>query len=440
MKEGEQEREALRIEAQRLKDELSDLRIEAEITQNKLRHAEESSKRRPAPLSAGLVMPQSPISEQTAPTTSSSPTFSTPPAKSASSEESGVATPPSPTMSEASIGAPPKPAPTPRIAKPRLSTNDPNITPRPSTHNINPARHGRRPSIPVSSGLTTPSATRRAASSRVDGQRGPGMTKSGSLYQIRGLIGKMQKLEERVHSARSKLPAPVNTPPRGSPRSFSVNAAGHTFVPSTVTVRSSKRRTGGSNASSVRDVGDNTPTSLLPRSNRLSIGAAVTPSRESNDSRPSSRASLSSRSSLSHAGVTTQYARPERPSSRQSLSGARTPLGHYSHNPHVEGRRPRSSLSSYGGHGHSASVSQIDEKEPDQATPTPRRSTFNRHDQTGAVPNPAGLKRRQSGQTMSGNVSIRRPSSAMAQREDGEMRPPERKKKLSGVVDVGETF
>src|SRR5947199_10156857 len=40
---GEQEREALRIETQRLRDELSDLKIEAEITQDKLRHAEQAA-------------------------------------------------------------------------------------------------------------------------------------------------------------------------------------------------------------------------------------------------------------------------------------------------------------------------------------------------------------------------------------------------------------
>lgn len=40
MREGEQEREGLRIQNQRLRDELSDLKVEAEIVQEKLRNAE----------------------------------------------------------------------------------------------------------------------------------------------------------------------------------------------------------------------------------------------------------------------------------------------------------------------------------------------------------------------------------------------------------------
>jgi chromosome segregation ATPase len=42
---GEQEREALRIENQRIRDELSDLRIEADIVQEKLRIAEATIER-----------------------------------------------------------------------------------------------------------------------------------------------------------------------------------------------------------------------------------------------------------------------------------------------------------------------------------------------------------------------------------------------------------
>jgi hypothetical protein len=40
MREGEQERESLRIQNQRLRDELTDLKVEAEIVQEKLRNAE----------------------------------------------------------------------------------------------------------------------------------------------------------------------------------------------------------------------------------------------------------------------------------------------------------------------------------------------------------------------------------------------------------------
>ena len=67
IKAGEQEREALRIETHRLRDELSDLKIEAEIRQDKLRQAEEVAgrerRRKPPSLTADIGRPQSALSE-----------------------------------------------------------------------------------------------------------------------------------------------------------------------------------------------------------------------------------------------------------------------------------------------------------------------------------------------------------------------------------------
>jgi hypothetical protein len=243
----------------------------------------------------------------------------------------------------------------------------------------------------------------------------------------------MQKLEERVHSARSRLPGPVDTPPRGSPRSGS--ALGQSSIPSTVTMRrSSRKRTSSSNAgvsSSARD-GDATP-SHIPQ-NRQSFGFPPrTPTRAHTDSRPNSRTSMSSRSSIGH-GAQTSSIPQSRPDSRQSLTGARTPLGHYSTNPMTEARRPRSSLSNYAGHNHSASMSHIEEGDSDLATPTPRRSTFNKSEFGSSIPTPSGIKSRPSG-GLSSLPTPRRISSSL-DRRDGGMAPPERKKKLSGV---GET-
>ena len=441
---GEQEREALRIETQRLRDELSDLKIEAEIAQGKLRHVENVTQRDQdkSHLSATAgTQPQSPTSEMTA---ASSPTVSTPPRpKSESTSNSEAPTPPSPPASEASAAATSTPNPP---AKTSPTGADSNTTPRPSHFSSRPPRHSRGPSIPVSNGRATPSMAHRAAT-RFNGPRAPeapGLPSSGSLRQIRGLIGQMQKLEQRVHSARSKLPAPVNTPPHASPRSGS--ALGHSAIPASVTVRSPKKRgSNASGASSVQDGETNTPVSSRQVS-RLSYAApsASTDRTGNGSSRPSSRASVSSRNSINMNGG------HQRPSSRASLSGARTPLGHYSTaSTTAESRRPRSSISgSYStahGHSHAASVSGIEEKDDRFSTPTPRRSLIGKLDlvEGSGIPTPTGIPRRQSGGALLKSygtpmASTRRTSSGMGHKDtEGEMGPPERRRKLSGV---GETY
>lgn len=426
MKNGEQERENLRIEAQRLRDELSDLKIETDIVQEKLRNSTANANhefRKPTALGPGLSVPHSP--DHSPGTSASSPIVATPPAKSVSSATSDAVTPPSPPVSESSTNMH-KPAATPNIPRPKTSVTELGSVSRPQ-HSQRP-RHSRGPSIPVSNGRSTPSVTSRRSFVRMDPAQPSGLPRSGSLYQIRGLIGKMQKLEERVQSARSRLPAPVDTPPRASPRTGSALGQ-NPPIPSSVTMRSSRKRTGGSNASSsLRDSG---ATATYTTPSRTSFGGIPQPSRSvhGGDSRPSSRTSMSSRSSISN----TNSGIPARPDSRQSLGGARTPLGHYSTNPTTESRRPRSSLSNYNNH----SMSHIDEGDSDLTTPTPRRSTYNKNEFAGsAIPTPGSLRKRPSESGVSSIAGPRRISSGLGRRE-GDMPPPDRKKKLS---ELGETY
>lgn len=314
----------------------------------------------------------------------------------------------------------------------------------------------------------TPSIPRRSTFNRLDQPpQASGLPHSGSLHQIRGLRTKMTNLEQRLKSARSKLPAPTSTPPRASPRSGS--ALGQSSIPATVTMRSNKKRTGGSNASTVHTPTVDRPSSRLSSaftpsherpSSRLSFGMpqssptrdmqnARPPSRDPQNSRPSSRASLSSRQSISHLPGAT--ASSSRPSSRQSISGARTPLGHYANSTtQSESRRPRSSVGgSYAtihGHSHSNSVSRIsnygsqpqyqDEEETNEVlTPTPSRTTtFDKGVGGSSIPGiaPNGAKKGY------GFGSGRRISSGPGV-GNGEMGPPTMKgaRKLSGV---GETY
>lgn len=448
MKIGEQEREALRIETQRLRDELSDLRVEADIRSDKLRHAEAATEQqrlwKPSNIKSRPHRTRSPVSEHSPTTTASSPTIATPPTKSASSTVSETHTPPSPPSSEPSVI--PSNTPAHPIIKSRLSMSQSTATPRPLTHLSRPARHSRGPSIPISNDRPASSVRRRSTLNRPEYlQSTHGIPSSGSLHQIRGLIGKMQKLEQRVNSARSKLPAPTSTPPQASPRSGS--ALGQSYIPPTVTMRSSKKRTGGSDSSAALM----SPTGHRP-SSRLSFGIPQpSPNRDSRSpSRPPSATSFSSRTSISHqpSGPSSSTGRP---TSRQSLSRAQTPSGHYATNAVSESRRPRSSIGgSYvathqGGHGHSASVSRLtnynphmfddaEEENGDILTPTPaRRTMLVKSDFCSAIPAPTT-----SAKKMANGVGVGRriSSGAGLRREEGDMGPPDRKR-LSGV---GETF
>lgn len=200
IKNGEQERESLRIEAQRLRDELSDLRVEAEVRQNQLRNAEAASQRqRPtkaAPLEAHSARPLSRASQHSQTTSTSSPTIPTPPTKSASSTVSDAPTPPSPPNSDHSMLGTTSTL-SKHLPKSRLSMADTNTTPRPSNVTSRTPGHTRGASTSRSN-QPTPYVSRRSTINRPGSSHtGPGLPASGSLHHIRGLIGKMQKLEER---------------------------------------------------------------------------------------------------------------------------------------------------------------------------------------------------------------------------------------------------
>ena len=471
---GEQEREGLRIETQRLRDELSDLKVEAEILQDKLR------KRNLSPIATDITAPNSPSSPTS---TASSPMISTPPdTKSVSTDAiSDTPTPPSPPMSESSATARPiaKTPSNPPKSKMRLPSGGSSITPKPSVpryqaSNLRTSRGPAGTTAPTSSSRTrnaTPSVIRNTKSKAPPTR---GLPNSQSLTHIRSLTAQMQRLEQRVQSARSKLPAPVNTPPRASPRNIS--AMGHNYMPPSVTIRSRKRNTGStaSGSSLGGDGADDTPSGKhVPRLStsgisRLSFGPVENRLNKENSesSRPSSRAfgpietrhikenSESSRPSsrasatsfirpdrpLSRAELARPVSRSEiaRPASRTSMTGSRTPLGHYSQSQLADARRPRSSIGgNFGashGHGHSQSVSNIDfdKEEMDFATPS-RRGTFSKESEGSAIP----LPRRKSGSLA---PLPRRTSSGAALRdlkEEGGMKPPGRPRKLS---HVGESY
>lgn len=422
---GEQERENLRIESQRMREELSDLKIEAELLQDKLAKQEA---RHLSTISTDMSVLESPTfdknTEDDVESTASSPLVTTPP----EAKATDVHDPPSPPMSDASAPLPKKsdapvaktPAPVGGLGrKSRLPSADHSATPKPRTKTASSSsmRPGGRPSIPG------PGAPLRTPANRSVRPATHKIPASNSLSHIRTLTAQMQRLEARVHSVRSKLPAPTHTPPRASPRGL---ATGPT-VPSTVTMRSRKRTVGSTASSSVAG-DDTTPTnpnasmpkpSHVPRLStsgisRLSFGPLPNRNPDSDASRPSSRASISS---YARPSSRTEMA-PPRPMSRSSLSGARTPLG-----------RPRSSL---GGsmHGHSASVSHIDLEEEDEGefrTPS-RRGTYSKFDADGGVQSsiPMPGSRRQSG------------SGAARRTSAGPVRPGTANgRKLS---DLGETY
>ncbi|ROT38254.1 nuclear distribution protein nude [Sodiomyces alkalinus F11] len=439
---ADKEREALRIESQRLREELSDLKIEADLLQDKLKKQEA---RHLSAVSTDLSALGSPTFDEktvaSSPTSvASSPLITTPPdaAPLCSKSPHDLRSPPSPPMSDASAHAAthaPAPMPTPMPAtrksissktpapltrKSRLPSADHSITPKPRS--LTASSSGKPPGRTVAATRTP--APRTAARTNTNTHRIPA---SNSLTHIRSLTAQMQRLEARVQSARSKLPAPIHTPPRYSPRS-SVNGAHQ--VPSTVTIRSRKRTVGSTAPSSV--AGDET----TPTNHRSSIqGTATTnPSRHVSRpsisgvsrlsfgplpnrnpcnadsdppsiSRPSSRASISS---YARPASRTEMVPPPRPASRTSLSGRRTPLG-----------RPRSSI---GMHGYSNSITHadIDEAYEDALanglrTPS-RRGTYSRYEAeasvsgipqpTSAIPVPG---RRQSG----GSVVTRRTSNGV---------------------------
>ncbi|KAF5865153.1 NADH:ubiquinone oxidoreductase [Aspergillus alliaceus] len=448
MKIGEQERESLRIENQRLRSEVSELKVETEIVQEKLRNAESHGgrRRKPAPLHRTPSTPQTPeiFSRSPGPSTVSSPIFATPPMK--TSLIAATATPPSPPISESSISMRKSITATPGFPRQKASGSESfgSRSLHGSRTQKHPHSHSRPTSFAYSNGRSASSVTSRASLSKPSpsfSKPSPSLSrstsnsnstqstvipKSGSLYQIRGLIGKMQKLEERVQSAKSKLPAPSDSPSRVSSRSGSI--VGESPVASTITVRREprKRLSGSSFGSSAHGDG----ISSYVSTSRPSFSV-----RTQGDSRPSSRTSYSSSFSHSTHPSITPSTRPE---SRQSRT--KTPLGHYSTNPITESRRPRSSLSNSAGQNVPVNgMSYIDEDE-DLSIHMSVQAKINEVRETRLPSFSAanGLKKR----TPSGIPSIPAPRSLRTStgldRREGNMGPPN--STARATTDLGETF
>lgn len=401
IKMGEQEREALRIESQRLREELSELKIEAELVQHKVKKYES----RHSTMSSDISLLGSPTFDKTATDISvdsaaSSPLIATPLdiTKSLGAPTPELLDPPSPPMSDVSSHprAPSRiqtPAPA-TMRRTRMPSVDASSRARGSTPALTTGGRtatGGRPSISINSGgggggapLRASTNSRSNVSSRNSNYKIPA---SNSLSHIRLLTAQMQRLEARVHSVRSKLPAPNggSTPPR--PPSRPALAAASTSNVSTPTVRSRRRATTQSSISiSSSLAGDDlTPassyvspsrTNHTPRIstsgvNRLSFGTQLS-DKGSEVSRPVSRSSHSSSlASYTRPVSRNGVAAPQRPTSRSSVSGVRTPVG-----------RPASSFSSTG-RGHSGSISGSrsgidflgEDFEPMYRTPS-RRGTF----------------------------------------------------------------
>ncbi|SMR48941.1 unnamed protein product [Zymoseptoria tritici ST99CH_1E4] len=465
IKQGEQEREELRIETQRLRNDLSDLKVESDINVEKLRAAEEQIEslraRKPTSLAVETLRARSPASEASG-MTALSPTASTPPPKSDSLSE--VATPPSPPLSD-----------TPAVAKTEQKT--PSLVRKkamiPDSRTPRPSFYGARAQPSHARGVSVTSSTSTALtdgkSMRPSGLRPPrvsraaqdSLPRSESLYQIRGLIGRMQKIEERVHSARSKLPAPGRTP-TGSPRAGS--ALGEN-IPSSVTVRRSMKRPSGSMASSgLRDEETDTSTADSSRRDshvrRLSYGVPRPASSLAHRSeRPDRPPSAMDRPPFAMDRPASAMSRPSsrasisgRPASR---SGARTEMGNYSSATQASSNmasRPRSSMTgAYGtiprGHKTTASFSELHRRaaaDSDDTATTNRRTTLER---SGIPPPPSALPtpKRVSGTLPPRAKPISRTSNNFTQmkeggspRRDGGMGPPPSRKQR--VSDVGETY
>ncbi|KAK5115684.1 hypothetical protein LTR62_000773 [Meristemomyces frigidus] len=407
---GEQEREALRIETQRLRDEYGDLKVESEITGEQLRLANQSLEqlrsRKPSPLAVEYLRVKSPARSEGSGVSTNSPTDSTPPPK--SDTLSDAATPPSPPLSDAPVHSTKTEKKTlmPEPTRSLLPT-DPAATPRQSLYGSKTvSKHTRAPSM-ASSRASMSSVGVAADPHARTSMRPPtttkpinrpsnvneGLPRSDSLYQIKALRGRMQKIEERVHSARSKLPPPGSrTPTRGSPHLRSALGGGSEsdHLPASVTMRRSIR--GPSRTSVASNLAIETPATTTDREEtapkrresgikRLSFGIPRSASSASGVhlDRPTSALADRPSSSASHHQ---QYQRPAsrtsfatagntlaRPSSR---AGAHIPLSPSSpaKSNGVPGsaHRPRSSMSGAyatfhgpprGSHRPSASVSEF---------------------------------------------------------------------------------
>ncbi len=231
---GEQEREALRVDVQRLREELADVKIEAEILQDKLTKQEA---RHLSAISTDLSVPESPtprplsqLHRQLAPhhhparhqAPRARPPRRPPPARPALSARVRRLRPSRPPSAKPGPAPVKTPASSAQAAAPlrksRLPSADHSVTPKPKPFNASTSSRPPPLASPTSSAaVRTPVPRPQPASPPAPPSHK--LPPSTSLSHIRSLTAQMQRLEARVQSARSKLPAPVATPPRPSPRS-----------------------------------------------------------------------------------------------------------------------------------------------------------------------------------------------------------------------------
>ena len=348
---GDQEREQLRIETQRLKGDLSDLRIEADVLKDKLTRAEARGAGQiqlPPLLTSNnsFTAPSSPqpfLDESSQLDLSNSSPFVHNSRTIADSSQGGTPTPPSPPISDRSSATAnsstnqqqggattsqtttPKPFRTPlppRGSRIREPSGDLSVTPKPSRHGhskLNDTSMGAPPSR--STRATTPSVSRvrkeemrnkyekaLPAAPQIQAEK-RGLPNSNSLIHMRAITAQMKRLELRVQSAKSKLPEPKSAlvgtatpPPSGL------------GMPDSITVRSRKRTVGSASVNSSLlsgSTGDDAPPSLpsgkthVPRVStsgisRLSFGTASTrpTSQQTGEfARPPSRSSVATSNS-----------------------------------------------------------------------------------------------------------------------------------------------
>ncbi|KAJ4861194.1 hypothetical protein T069G_06182 [Trichoderma breve] len=410
IKMGEQEREALRIESQRLREELSELKIEAELMQDKVKKYES----RHSTISSDISILESPTFDKavdaSVDSAASSPLITTPPeiTKSLGEPTTELLDPPSPPMSDASAHILPSVDASSRARGGASSSTGNRVVTggRPSISGISGISGNNSNSNSGGAPLRTP--THRSTVSRNSNYKIPA---SNSLSHIRLLTAQMQRLEARVHSVRSKLPAPggsstgSRTPPRPASRPAMPSLT--PTAPTSTAVRSRKRATTQSTTS-------HTPRLSASGVSRINFGTQSNGrTTDSEISRPVSRSSGAS--SYARPPSRNEIPLPTRPMSRSSFSaGTRTPIG-----------RPASSF----GRGHSGSVSGVNllgeepEHEPPYRTPS-RRGTFSTRYDLGTsiggigglsgIPTP-GLRRQSgarrislsSGSTNTGGVPLR---------------------------------
>jgi len=275
---GEQEREGLRIETQRLRDEMSDVRVELDITTDKLRKAELALQARHIERlksQIDLERPTSSISQLSAltPPSPNGPTD----VKSETTATSEVSTPPSLVPSNAQNDS------ISQRSNKSLNEDD-NFNSSGAT--FIPPLYIRGSSL--SNGRMGPPIKKSSISQPIPATEG--LARSKSLYQIKNIIGRMQKIEERVHSARSKLTPITGVSTESSPRSKPTPG-----IPLSVTIRTPRKRQ-----------------SIIGTTTSDMNGFSFSNGGLNNDIRPSSRASNTS------ASDSNPFLRP---SSRLSTAG-----------------------------------------------------------------------------------------------------------------------